>query len=492
MQAEGERTGENPKNPLSSSNATSSSLKRSSSDASCNSLLLDCQSLQSSLKRVRLSCSPGELRLQRDLRSLITDGWSQPQDQVWLLEGIAKLEQVTQHDPLRLLLAIQQQQQQHHHHDRYHHPHGALLWIQIPRMYPHRPPVISRLESPTTNIQRIVVTEAPPLGQDWLPPSTTTATTTASVSTVGSSCGTTIVYNQWSPVMRLGDLIQFLLQLFTHPSDIETMKSSPSNTFAGGNTSIFPAPSFSSASSSASTSTSTSSSSAASTSSSTSQSPSTVPLNHTAEQGHYRVIHDSHHASNHDRRMDNADLSYNQYQDHKKRLESSPSPTLAHQIPFVEEHKMDDSTPFWFPISRGIEEQSSSTLSLSAKIQNFLPNRFDVGYGKYYDPLANSMSTTTTTTTATTTRPTMMVAATRTTTATTDTTTNTSTTTTATTNITTATTNLSTWKNNSDITGSRETSRDGEFRPILLNQSAVPDPYSNTNDHNDHNAMDMS
>jgi ubiquitin-protein ligase len=199
-----------------------SSLKRTCSDTSDNSLL-DCQSLQSSLKRVRLSCSPGELRLQRDLKSLVSSqGWTQNEDCFYLPE-IAKLEPVSPHDPLRWVLRL------HNH---------STVWMQIPRMYPHRPPVILKVESSlpsslssssssTTSsnhrIQRIVVTEAPPTNSNTMSAATAAAntnTTTTSRLQDPASCGssTTVVYNQWSPVMRLGDLLQFVIVLLTNPT----------------------------------------------------------------------------------------------------------------------------------------------------------------------------------------------------------------------------------------------------------------------------------
>lgn len=78
-------------------------------------------------------------------------------------------------------------------------------------MYPHRPPVISKVESPSNRIQRIVVTEAPPTNT-----SAAASTTTRLQEPV--SCGSTVVYNQWSPVMRLGDLLQFVIVLLTNPT----------------------------------------------------------------------------------------------------------------------------------------------------------------------------------------------------------------------------------------------------------------------------------
>ena len=135
---------------------------------------LDCQSLQSSLKRVRLSCSPGELRLQRDLRSLRE--WDQVSQECWKhssFEAYLSLE-----DPLRLIL----------------HSHQARFWVQIPRMYPHRPPTIARVEG-VAGIRHIVVQDAPHPSSCMPPP----------------DCGTTLIYH-WSPVMHLESLLDYLLQ----------------------------------------------------------------------------------------------------------------------------------------------------------------------------------------------------------------------------------------------------------------------------------------
>jgi ubiquitin-protein ligase len=193
-----------------------SSLKRTCSDTSYNSLL-DCQSLQSSLKRVRLSCSPGELRLQRDLKSLVSQGWTQ-NDDCWYLPEIAKLEQVSPHDPLRWVLRL------HNH---------STVWMQIPRMYPHRPPVISKVESPPSSsnrsiIQRIVVTEAPPTNTSNSASATTASTTTTRLQ---EPVSTTVWYNQWSPVMRLGDLLQFVIVLLTNPTSSASAAAASSTTY---------------------------------------------------------------------------------------------------------------------------------------------------------------------------------------------------------------------------------------------------------------------
>jgi len=187
------------------SSSSSSSLKRRSSSPSLSSPL-DCQSLQSSLKRVRLSCSPGELRLQRDLRSL--KGWDAVSQDCWARLGGAHL---TLENPLRLIL----------------HSEGARFWIQIPRMYPHRPPTIARMEG-VTWMRHVVVQDTPHVSQ--APPP--------------DCCGNTVIY-QWSPVMHLGDLIDFLLESRrtvkprprlrpsspTHASGISTFAALPTSTF---------------------------------------------------------------------------------------------------------------------------------------------------------------------------------------------------------------------------------------------------------------------
>jgi hypothetical protein len=74
----------------------------------------------------------------------------------------------------------------------------SSLWIQIPRMYPHRPPVISRLEGDDLWMDRIVVQESPP--------------SVMRGSVRPTVCGSTVVYNQWSPILHIGDLLDFLIQ----------------------------------------------------------------------------------------------------------------------------------------------------------------------------------------------------------------------------------------------------------------------------------------
>lgn len=109
-------------------------------DESTSSTSLDCQSLQRSLKRVRLSSSPGELRLQLDLRQLAqSHEWVQTAEEVWHWPRTkCRLEQC-QVDPLRLVFFIPQQQ---------HSGNMTRVWIQIPRMYPHphRPPCVTQIQ----------------------------------------------------------------------------------------------------------------------------------------------------------------------------------------------------------------------------------------------------------------------------------------------------------------------------------------------------------
>eukprot|EP00980_Cylindrotheca_fusiformis_P005810 scaffold1223_cov119-Cylindrotheca_fusiformis.AAC.13 len=172
--------------------------------------LLDCQSLQSSLKRVRLSCSPGELRLQRDLKFLGGDNpnhWYPISDRCWNYydnddddddsnsndDAIIQLHWT---DSLRLVLQYQE---------------TGRIWIQIPRMYPHRPPTISRIEG--LWMERIVVHEAAP------DVAITSPSSSSNMDPILQG-GNTIVFPHWSPVMNIGTLLEFCIRM---------LKSSPPN-----------------------------------------------------------------------------------------------------------------------------------------------------------------------------------------------------------------------------------------------------------------------
>ncbi len=283
--------------------------KRSSSSSS-----LDCQSLQSSLKRVRLSCSPGELRLQRDLRFLPSMGWQPEEDQdskdssvpflvdsnpKWYFQSHDVVAELQLLDPLRLMLSIQHPQR------------CSRLWIQIPRMYPHRPPVIPRVENMAMD-QIIIVDEPPgmPQGQD----------------TASETPGPTVIYQGWSPVRQLGDLLGFLLKTSAQ-QPIHARSSSAASTSG-----------FDTRSNSNQISTEVS---LAMTSESFSSSPTDVSSSVT------------------DGRIGR--------------------PTTGTSLYFMDEHKMDDAMGY----RRYSSEQSGHNMAS----QVLLPNRFDVGYGKYCNPL---------------------------------------------------------------------------------------------------------
>jgi ubiquitin-protein ligase len=137
--------------------------------------LLDCQSLQRSLKRVRLSSSPGELCLHRDLRHLVVQGnWiSRDEEEMWQSPQGYMLERPLS-DPLRLLFRVQ----------------SYRCWILIPRLYPHRPPQIRQVQG--RYHQHILIAD-PREVMEGIP-----------LATPG-----TAVYLQWNPVRRLEEVLQF-------------------------------------------------------------------------------------------------------------------------------------------------------------------------------------------------------------------------------------------------------------------------------------------
>lgn len=203
---------------------------------------LDCQSLQRSLKRVRLSSSPGELRLRLDLRHLVLgQDWVQTAEDVWMGPGRSQITTTaaaaatgcrlerSQVDPLRLILYL---------------PH-ATVWIQIPRMYPHRPPTVTRLlhgagsPRPTIRTVRISSADTPPSEDDdddindnnnhpevGVPPrmpfrtdllpsvssslSSGDARPTAPPRQDEKEASRVLHFCQWTCIMRLGDVLEFL------------------------------------------------------------------------------------------------------------------------------------------------------------------------------------------------------------------------------------------------------------------------------------------
>ena len=129
-----------------SGSSNSMVFQRSSSTSS-----FDCQVIQHSLKRVRLSSSPGELRLNTDLKHLThhhpphqqsahqasaptlpptTSTWIQVHDDEWTNPATGSRLVRCPVDPLRLFV---------------HSADGrTCVSLQIPRMYPHSPPVVTR------------------------------------------------------------------------------------------------------------------------------------------------------------------------------------------------------------------------------------------------------------------------------------------------------------------------------------------------------------
>lgn len=214
---------------------------------------LDCQSLQQSLKRVRLSSSPGELRLQSDLRNLVLlKNWVQAAEDVlvWPETG-CRLEQC-QVDPLRLIFTIpipQEQEQllrrrlqlRHNYHPQQHQQqalHGPAttvtrVWLQIPRMYPHRPPKVTRIQhapaSPHQTIQGVHISMDGPNDAYYnnnsnssndddstnvtgllpfgYPPAATARTALTSTTTSSSAI---LKFPQWTCILRLTDVLEFL------------------------------------------------------------------------------------------------------------------------------------------------------------------------------------------------------------------------------------------------------------------------------------------
>jgi hypothetical protein len=147
---------------------------------SSSSLFLDCQSLQHSLKRVRLSSSPGELRLQRDLRHLVLSSrWIPVDEDLWCLQQASHSQQPQPHCDdaagaprttatpcsnvqlqrlttatlkLTVVLPNTKIRNTNNHHTNNHTNINdnqvttlAHVWLQIPRLYPHRPPVVTQI-----------------------------------------------------------------------------------------------------------------------------------------------------------------------------------------------------------------------------------------------------------------------------------------------------------------------------------------------------------
>jgi hypothetical protein len=175
--------------------------------------------LGSCLKRVRISMSPGELRLDRDLSEL-GDHWMQIDERVHVCE-YARLERTN--DPLRLVLRIQH----------------VELQIAVNRLYPHAPPVVTKSQDlSSTRIQRVSVSLASQYqytfaeedemeDEQTTVTANTTAATTATIS--ADRDGGTLVYDHWSPIQQMGHLVDFLVDAFRQYHHDSSNSSSSSN-----------------------------------------------------------------------------------------------------------------------------------------------------------------------------------------------------------------------------------------------------------------------
>ena len=229
-------------------------MKRSSS--------LDCTSIGQSLKRVKISTSPGELRLDRDIESLISSqrwtstahrqtppppqgsssipSWDRKGSRIHseLLTPNARLVRDPV-DPLRLRLTCLHPPTQ----SPSSHPELWTFLIQMPRMYPHVPPVVgvhSRHFVPNNdenmahlgNIASASIVPSsgtmqnnlvePPIPEQILirplPP-----TPNSQIDDCTSSDGSklldfdlaTSIFNKWSPIVTLQELIDFLVEIPT-------------------------------------------------------------------------------------------------------------------------------------------------------------------------------------------------------------------------------------------------------------------------------------
>lgn len=216
---------------------------------------VDCNLLQSSLKRVRLSRSPGEFRLQRDLKTLNSEQWGSSHHSpnamnfsstTWIHRSTGT--RLTMVDSLRICLflpltalqdsgqqtsdASPQQLYQHQNHS-YHRDYRWRIMIQLPRMYPHSPPVVTRVDG--LALDSIIIKEQPP-GTNFLTETqlarsqSTSGTQVFSSSTLG---GKTVEWNQWSPIAGLGELLDFLMQVAVSNPYTGTGGSSAAGSLSG-------------------------------------------------------------------------------------------------------------------------------------------------------------------------------------------------------------------------------------------------------------------
>jgi len=221
-------------------------------------MLLDCSTIRSSLKRIKISTSPGELRLNSDLLALQNElGWKeveqgQPQSQCGSTNKGASTclcspnnrMQVTRDevDRLRIKLSVcaRNDEQIRHDHQRQHDSQAASFHflMQLPKMYPHSPPVVYRVlrcgnndneqHQQQTTTTTVVLEDIKVLTK---PPATEAAEKRRAQSISdhpmlaeesrhdAASCqeshgsGNDAIYDRWSPISRLHDLIIWLADL---------------------------------------------------------------------------------------------------------------------------------------------------------------------------------------------------------------------------------------------------------------------------------------
>jgi len=203
---------------------------------------LDCNMLQSSFKRVRLSRCPGEFRLLRDLKTLDPRKWlpENDNDENSYIHRATRA-RLTVVDSLRICLSLptstsgaamtmtgcEHQRRLHSHHCNY----QWKIMIQIPRMYPHHQPIVKKIEG--LSIDHIIINELPPDKKPTLLLSSSSPTTTTAIikTPVLSSLAQqdhhrtnepsidiaigmkTIIWNEWSPIIGLGELLDFILEV---------------------------------------------------------------------------------------------------------------------------------------------------------------------------------------------------------------------------------------------------------------------------------------
>jgi len=163
--------------------------------------------LGSCLKRVRISMSPGELRLDRDLSDLEAH-WTQVDDRVFLCRD-ARLERTN--DPLRLVLRVKNRIELH---------------LAFSRMYPHSPPLVTRVwsqensSSDSCRIKQVVVTMKAPEQQQQQHEMQQDhevemfKTINFCTDTTAKTADNTLVYDQWTPIQQFGNLLDFLVTAF--------------------------------------------------------------------------------------------------------------------------------------------------------------------------------------------------------------------------------------------------------------------------------------